>query len=420
MAALGDGLLVRIHRGARDIGGNVVELEAAGQRLVLDFGRPLALGPEDWMPLPAIEGLGEGDASVVGVVLTHAHPDHYGLVNALDTRVPIYAGQATARILSEAAFFTGAGAGVQLADVLADRRSLQIGPFTVTPFLVDHSAFDAYSLLVEAGQRRVLYTGDLRFHGRKASLVERLISEPPANVHVVLMEGTHVGQDRRPPLSERDVEDRALEFFRATQGLVLVLYSPQNVDRLVSLFRAAKRARRTFVYDLYQAAVARATGRTETIPQPEWPDVRVYVPNAQRIKVRQSQEFERVNSIRAARIFLAEISRRRSELVLLFRPSMAAEIERAGCLEGAGALWSQWEGYLKEPSGQRLLGWLTLHEIPLERAHASGHATVDDLRRLGAAFREARLVPIHTAHPERFAGEIGRAELHADGEWWSV
>jgi len=422
MAAPGAGnsLRVRIHRGAREIGGNVVELEAAGQRLVLDVGRPLALGPEDWTPLPAIEGLAEGDASVVGVVLSHAHPDHYGLVSALDATVPVYAGEATARILHEAAFFTRAGAAVKLAGVLADRLPLQIGPFTVTPYLVDHSAFDAYALLVEAGRRRVLYTGDVRFHGRKASLVERLIAEPPADVDVLLMEGTQVGRDRGRPLSELDVEERALEVFRATEGIVLLMYSPQNVDRLVSLFRAAKRARRTFVYDLYQAAVARATGRAETIPQPEWPDVRVYVPNAQRIKVKQTQQFERVNSIRAARVFADEIARRRSELVLLFRPSMAAEIERAGCLKGAGALWSQWDGYLEGPSGQKLQDWLATHKIPLMRAHASGHATVGDLRRFAASFREARLVPIHTAHPERFAAEFGRAELHADGEWWSV
>lgn len=42
------------------------------------------------------------------------------------------------------------------------RSALQLGPFTVTPYLVDDSAFDAYALLVEAVGRRVLYSGDLR------------------------------------------------------------------------------------------------------------------------------------------------------------------------------------------------------------------------------------------------------------------
>ena len=76
--------------------------------------------------------------------------------------------------------------------------------------------------------------------------------------------------------------------------------------------------------------------------------------------------------------------------------------------------------YLDEPSGVRTKEWLKTHGIPLEVIHASGHATVGDLRRVAAAFASARLVPIHTAHPEQFAHVFGRAELHADGEWWDV
>ncbi|MDQ3380849.1 MAG: hypothetical protein M3546_11125 [Actinomycetota bacterium] len=34
--------------------------------------------------------------------------------------------------------------------LLADRKPFELGPFKTTPFLVDHSAFDAYALLVEA------------------------------------------------------------------------------------------------------------------------------------------------------------------------------------------------------------------------------------------------------------------------------
>ena len=43
---------------------------------------------------------------------------------------------------------------------------------------------------------------------------------------------------------------------------------------------------------------------------------------------------------------------------MLFRGSMAAELERAGCLERARAIWSQWEGYLDEPAGRRTKAWL--------------------------------------------------------------
>src|SRR3954447_25133444 len=101
--------------------------------------------------------------------------------------VPVYLGEATQRILREAAFFTRAGGELPAAGHLGDPLPLQLGPFTVTPYLMDHSAFDAYALLVEAGERRLLYSGDLRGHGRKATLFERLLREPSADVDTLLL-----------------------------------------------------------------------------------------------------------------------------------------------------------------------------------------------------------------------------------------
>jgi ribonuclease J len=413
---------VRIHRGASEVGGNCVELEASGQRLVLDVGLPLSTSNPGEATLPSIAGLSGGDASLRGIVLSHAHPDHYGLVDRVGADVPIYAGRATAQILREAAFFTRSGVDLRLAAELEHERPLHLGRFTLTPYLVDHSAFDAYALLVEADGRRLFYSGDLRSHGRKQRTMERLFRSPPANVDVLLMEGTTVGRSASldPVPSEDAVEDAARRVFIDTDGLALCLFSPQNVDRLVSLFRAAKRAGRMFVYDLYAASVVRATARPDTIPQPEWPEVRVYLPRAQRQKVIATQAFERVDAVRQARIYPEELRRERARLAMLFRPSMGPELAHAGCLEGARAVWSQWAGYLDEPPGKQTKRWLAEQGIPLEIIHASGHASIEDLRRLTDAFANARLVPIHTGHPEQFVDAFGRAEIHADGEWWEV
>lgn len=412
----------RIHRGASEVGGSCIELEAGGQRLVLDIGLPLSASDPDQVSLPNIAGLLGGDASLRGVVLSHAHPDHYGLVERVGADVPICAGRATARILREAAFFTRSGADLRLAAELEHKQPLQLGPFTVTPYLVDHSAFDAYALLVEADGRRLFYSGDFRAHGRKKRTMEQLLRSPPTGVHVLLMEGTTLGRpaSSNPMLSERAVEDAARRVFLDSDGLVLCFFSPQNVDRLVSLFRAAKRAGRTFVYDLYAASVARATGRPETIPQPEWPEVRVFLPALQRTRVIVSGQFERVDTVKTARIYEDELIRERAHLAMLFRHSMGPELAKTGCLEGARAIWSQWPGYLDQRAGVKTRDWLAARGIPLEIIHTSGHASVGDLRRLAEAFADARLVAIHSDHPAQFAETFGRAEFHEDGEWWTV
>jgi len=53
-----------IHRGSGEIGGNCVELEQDGFRIVLDVGRPLAAGRHQEVPLPDVPGLASGDALI--------------------------------------------------------------------------------------------------------------------------------------------------------------------------------------------------------------------------------------------------------------------------------------------------------------------------------------------------------------------
>jgi ribonuclease J len=335
--------------------------------------------------------------------------------------VPIYVGQEAASILDAATFFSPSALTLRPAGFLSDRRSIEIGPFTVTPYLVDHSAFDSYALVVAAGGRRLFYSGDFRAHGRKASLVTKLCEQPPEGIDVLILEGTHVRPDGRevPGLDESGLELAMAEEFRSSTGLVTVFSSTQNIDRLVTIYRACKHAGRTLVIDLYAASVAAATA-TKSIPQIGFPRLRVYVPNRQRMLVKDSAEFERVNAIRGSRVFLEEIRAGASEFVMLMQGSTLPEVARAGCLEDASAIWSLWPGYLDQPSGKRVLHTLEGHGVPLRRMHASGHARIADLRALADALAPARVVPIHSAEPERFTDLFARVERHADGEWWEV
>jgi mRNA degradation ribonuclease J1/J2 len=98
---------------------------------------------------------------------------------------------------------------------LEDRSPITLGPFTITPYLVDHSAYDAYAILVEADGVGLFYTGDFRAHGRKGKLFYKLLRLPPKHVDVLLMEGTTLG---RPSTdvgfpSEADLERRFVDLF---------------------------------------------------------------------------------------------------------------------------------------------------------------------------------------------------------------
>jgi ribonuclease J len=410
---------VCIHRGATEIGGSCVELEEGGQRLLLDLGLPLDAQPGEAL-LPDVPGLDGQDPSLLGVVVTHPHPDHYGLLPEVNPTVPFLIGEAAELILQEAAFFSSGPALPLAKGHLAHLMPLDIGPFRLTPYLVDHSAFDSYAVLVEAGGRRLFYTGDLRAHGRKPGTFARLLEDPPEDVDVLLLEGTRIGPaGGRDHLAEIELEERLVEHCEGTGGALLALFSPQNVDRLITVFRAARRAGRELVLDLYAASVATATGRS-TIPQPGFDGLRVYVPQRQRVLVKETGEFERVERIRSCRIYAEDLAADPARYTLLFRHSIGEELLNAGVLRSATAVWMMWPGYLKQNRGLALRKWLSENGIEMTVLHASGHATPADLERIAKAIDARRVVPIHTSAPERYDEHFSNVEAHSDGEWWEV
>ena len=60
-------------------------------------------------------------------------------------------------------------------NIISPKKTFIIGEFKITPYLVDHSAFDALAYLVEGDGKRIFYSGDFRGHGRKSVLFERMI-----------------------------------------------------------------------------------------------------------------------------------------------------------------------------------------------------------------------------------------------------
>lgn len=413
---------VRIHRGAHEIGGNCVEVEHDGHRIVLDVGRPLTAGRGEHVPLPDIVGLTEEDESTLGVLISHHHADHWGLVDQVRAGLPIWMGAATQRILEAAAFWTW-GLQAPLAGHLEHRRTFELGPFTVTPFLNDHSAFDAYSLLVEAGGRRLFYTGDIRGHGRKAGIFEELLRKPPTDVDVLLMEGTNLqpGLPDKPTVTEADIETTMIEQFEQTTGPALVVTSSQNIDRLVTIYRATLQSDRDLVMDAYTGDIARATGNDKIPrPHPEWERIHSYLPKWQAVRIKQAEAFDRLADVNPYRVYPEDIADDPSRYVMLFSASEGRRLADAGALVGATCSWSLWSGYLDEPSGQRLRTFLDEHDVPLAHHHTSGHASVTDLRRLAEALSPDRVVPIHTFGGDDYATVYDRIDVQPDGGWWDV
>lgn len=412
---------IRIHRGTREIGGTCVELESAGSRILLDLGLPLTASDLGSTPLPKVDGLEAGGSGLLAIVLSHGHRDHWGLIPKASPRIPLVMGKATERIIRAAADFVPDAIALKATEHLEHGRRIQIGPFTILPHLVDHSGFDAYAMEIEAGGKRLFYSGDLRAHGRKAKLFEALVRRPPRNIDVMLMEGSSLGRlghdDAFP--TEDALEDTFVDRFKQTAGIALVACSAQNIDRVVTIYRAAKRVGRTLVVDAYAAEVLKATEH-DSIPRPaaDWSNLAVFIPQSQRVQLKKNGIAALVDSYRGMRLWPDQLAERAPRSVMLFRGWMMRDLARANALSEARVFWSQWDGYLAEGTpGARLKADCASRDIPFESIHTSGHASPGDLKRLATAITPRKLIPIHTFARDQFPSLFDNVVVVDDGEW---
>lgn len=394
---------VRIHRGAKEIGGNCIELCSAGKTIILDIGMPLTLVNQDDAKLPEIDGLANGsNPDLLGIIISHPHQDHYGLLPKVHPSIPIYIGKDAHAILEASAAFSPSGLKIEKVVHYCHRKSFTIGPFKITPYLNDHSAYDAYSLLIEADGKSLFYTGDFRTHGRKQGVFKELLEEGPKNVDVLLMEGTNISRQDKSYKSktESDLENEILESLQNTKGLGLAWFSGQNIDRSVTFYRAAKKSGRTMIVDLYIAHIIDAIDNPK-LPKPNTSDLRIFLPYRMRSKIIREKSFDLVSPYYEKRIYPDEIKDKPDNFIMTFRPMMIPDLEKADCLNNSTLIYSMWEGYLDKGDND-IREWCKKNDIDFKISHTSGHSDIEGMQQLSEAILPRQLVPIHTFQPELY------------------
>jgi ribonuclease J len=403
-----------VHRATHEIGGNCIEIRAAnGHRIILDVGRPLDAAKNARQLLPkSLDITSPSD----GVLISHPHQDHYGLLDEIPAQWSIFSGAPTERLIK----LTSAMFGRVLPHTFISWKSgvtYEIGPFVVTPLLIDHSAFDAHMLLLKVGGKRILYSGDFRTHGRKSVLVRRLMATPPKQLDVLLMEGTNLGSDK-PCVTEDDLEAAFVELFRSMTGRVFVAWSAQNFDRTVTLYRACLKTGRTLVVDLYTAEVMEALADFGKLPRPGWNNLKVVITSAFARMYRRTGRASFVERMVQYGISASKLAETPSKWVVMVRPSLIRDYGRKRIVPTAedAWCWSMWLGYLRNEDGAFVHKWFKDGGSRAVHLHTSGHASPLELRSFAQAMDAKHLVPIHGVAWDGDTKRFGSIRRLRDGE----
>src|SRR3954467_15277863 len=197
------------------------------QWIVVDVG--VSFASEEQLPgvdliLPDIRFLIEERRNLTGIVLTHAHEDHFGALIDLWPRlkVPVYATPFTAALL-EAKRLSEPNAPEIAVNVIPLGGRFSLGPFDLELVSVAHSIPESNALIIRTPLGNVLHTGDWKLDPTPVLGPPTDEAKLKALGHegclALIGDSTNAVRDGRSP-SERDVARTMRELIGAAKGRV--------------------------------------------------------------------------------------------------------------------------------------------------------------------------------------------------------
>lgn len=381
---------VRIHRGTHQIGGIVAEYLSGDTRIFVDFGSELpgaggVITPETMR----VEGVTEGPPRCDAIFFTHTHGDHIGQIDRIAPEIPLYLGATAKELciklnqrLSDAGFDREKTlSALGRAHTFSAGHEIKVGNFSITPFFIDHSAFDAYMFLLEADGKRVLHTGDFRGHGFRGNKLIPMLSKYVGQVDWLVCEGTMLSRESEDVKTERRLQDDERELMQRYKR-VFVLCSSMNIDRIAGFIHAVPDYR-AIICDQFQREILDIVQKNHS-------------------QYTALYDFSAVKSYNRADFALNK-QMQDSGFLCFIRTNHFSEKMLNYYGDDAVVAYSMWDGYLSGEHENKALIRL-LDNRPWVKLHTSGHATVETIKAVyDIVSPRIGVIPMHTEKPDAFA-----------------
>jgi ribonuclease J len=358
--------------------------------LAVDLG--VSFGDEEHLPgidliMPDIGFLEKERKNLVGLVLTHAHEDHFGAIIDLWPRLkcPIYATKFSAALF-EAKCAAERNAPEIPVTVVPSGGRIELGPFTVEFIPVAHSIPESHALAIHTDVGIVLHTGDWKIDPTPVTGAptdeRRLRQLGDQGVLALIGDSTNAVREGRSP-SETEVAKTLAELVKAAKGRVAVTTFASNVGRLRAVADAAREAGREVVV-VGRAMervvqVARETGHLDGVQNFRSTDVYGHLPPDKVLALCTGSQGEpRAALARIAKDDHPQITLNRGDTVIFSSRTIPGNEKAVGSI--INSLVSQGVEVITDRT---------------QLVHVSGHPRRDELRDMIAWVRPQLLIPVH-------------------------
>ena len=433
---------IKIYQG-NQIGGCVTVITGTYRgethRIMIDYGSSLAGSettedfqyPWDTEPVDA-------------VFFTHYHGDHVGRIMEIPKDIPLYMGPIAKKTLINIQDSLGhsrlsdAPEHLKEAELLKNSDRVRcfnyngsyydavkdIPGFSIEPYCVDHSAYDAYMFLIEtdddsrkSGKYITLHTGDFRGHGRRGHKMVTLIKSyvhkfGKRKVDALVIEGTMMSRPGEKVLTEPQMQLKAAQYLRKHKYAFLIC-SSTNVDSLASFYQAAQMAahpykRYMYVYSYYFLKQLRLYSEAAGT----FSDVYKFK-NTAKIQLDQPFDIEPFEDTmtqfdlmkRFGFLTVIKPEKDYEKYIDLFIEEHKTDPKKPMPV----IIYSMWDGYLDPKHKAANHDWIDFFKqqeskgVEVYHLHTSGHATPNMLAQvINAVNPQDEIIPMHTEKPEEF------------------
>ncbi|MAF80653.1 ribonuclease J [bacterium] len=265
--------------GLEEIGRNSAAVEYKGDIIIIDLG---LMFPSENMHgidyiIPDISPLHGKEKNIKGVIITHAHYDHFGGVPHLLPKLgnpPIYGSEFTMKLVEKRQTDFPQYAKPKV-NIVKRAEKFRLGHFEIETFHVNHSVPNAFGVVVRCEAGSIAFTGDFKFD------TDPVNDLPADEVHlkklgeqgITVLYTDSTGAEREGhSMSESKVETNLDQLFAAhpNQRIISATFSSM-IDRLQQMVTIAEKHGRKVAVDGYSmktnVEIAREIGFMNVKPE---------------------------------------------------------------------------------------------------------------------------------------------------------